>query len=405
MYRPVKLSLWGVLALVIPLLAACGGGSTPTAEPTAAPTPDIAATVAAAIEATAQAMPTPTPTTTPTPTPSPTPVLTFTATATPTMTPTATPTFTPQLESVLPRVRSSVVQVTLGEVQISGVVVEPLSLVLTTSRLLGDAPLVTIVPESGESFKAWVVGRDDRQNLALFRVVDATLPGIRLGDSSILGRGDNVLVMGYPVSRPGQLTAIEVSIENDRRDFTSGVRFLELNTLIQAGTIGGPLVNRDAELVGMAVEAEFVESSGFVVTQENFALASESIEGALDVLSSGFILLEPRPSPTPSAGIPPPPPVPAIYSGSITFKGAPPPERTPLYARVINPQLGDLWTRPSAATVQAGGTYTLILGTISTSYLDKVVEFYMEGVKAQIEGQGVLRFEQGDNRVLNLVFP
>ena len=142
---------------------------------------------------------------------------------------TVTPTPTPQLESVIPRVRSSVVQVISGEVQISGVVVEPLSLVLTTSRPFGDAPLVTIVSESGESFVGWVVGRDDSQNLALFRIVDGTLAGIRLGDSSTLDPGDKVLTLGYPTSRPGQLAAIEVAVEDDRRDFTTGLYSLDVN--------------------------------------------------------------------------------------------------------------------------------------------------------------------------------
>ena len=407
MNKSVKPFLWGVLAPVFLLLAACGGEATPTVEPTAAPTPNIAATVAAAIEATSQARPTPTPTATPTPTPSPTPVPTSTATATPTptMTSTVTPTPAPQLESVIPRVRSSVVQVISGDVQISGVVVEPWSLVLTASRSLGDAPLVTIVSESGESFEGWVVGRDDSQNLALFRIIAGTLAGIRLGDSSTLDSGDKVLAMGYPISRPGQLAAIEIAVVDDRRDFTTGIRFLELNARLQAGTVGGPLVNRDAELVAMAVEAEFVRSFGFVALEENFALTSEFIQASLDRLSGGVINLEPRPVPTPSAAAPPP--LPAIYRGSVTLQGTAPPEGTPLYARVINTQLGDLWSRTE---VGSGGTYTLILGTVNRLYLNNVVEFYMEGAKAQIEGlvfsdAGVLRLKEAESRTLDLAFP
>ena len=405
MNKPVKPFLWGVLAPVILLLAACGGEATPTLEPTAAPTPDLEATVAAAIEATSQARPTPTPTATPTSTPRPTPSPTVLPTPTPTITPTATPTLTPQLESVVPRVRSSVVRVISGEVQISGVVVEPLALVLTSSRPLGDAPLVTIVSEGGESFKGWVVGRDDSQNLALFRIVDGTLAGIRLGDSSTLDPGDKVLTLGYPASRPGQLAAIEVAVEDDRRDFTTGIRFLELNARLQTGTVGGPLVNGNAEMVAMAVEAEFVRSFGFIALGENFALTSEFIQASLDRLSGGVINLEPRPSPTPSAAAPPP--LPAIYRGSVTLRGTAPPEGTPLYARVINAQLGDLWT---LTEVGSGGTYTLILGTVNRLYLDDVVEFYMEGAKAQIEGlvfsdSGVLRLKEAQNRTLGLTFP
>ena len=74
---------------------------------------------------------------------------------------------------------------------------------------------------------------------------------------------------------------------------------------------------------------------------------------------------------------------------------------------MINAQLGDLWTRTE---VGSGGTYTLILGTVNRLYLDDVVEFYMEGAKAQIEGlvfadSGVLRYKEAQSRTLGLTFP
>lgn len=322
------------------------------------------------------------------------------------MTPTATLTPTPQLVTAIPKVGPSVVQVISGNVQISGVVVEPLSLVLTTSRALGHAPLVTIVSKEGESFKGWVVGRDDSQNLALFRIVDGTLAGIRLGDSSTVGRDDKILSIGYPTSRQGQLSAKEVTVLNDRRDVTMGIRFLELNSRLQAGTVGAALVNRDAELVAMAVEAEFVEIiTGFIAPEENFALASGFIQASLVRLSGGAISLEPRPSPTPGADSFPP--VPAIYTGSVTLQGTAPREGAPLYAQVINAQLGDLWI---LTEVGNGGNYTLILGTSNRDYLDNPVEFYMDGAKAEIHGlgvteMGVLRYKERGHRALDLAFP
>ena len=411
MRKTTKVATLMVLAL-FPLLFACRASPTPTPEPTASPiaTVDIAATVFAAIQATIQAAPTPTVIPTPTPTVTPTPAATPipTSVPTPTSTPTPTPTATPPLERVLPNTRPSVVQVISAGTQISGTVIAPSALVLTASRPLGDAPLVSIVTVDGQTLSGWLVGRDDVFNLALFRIVDASLPGIRLGDSAALGPGDNVLLLGYPVLQQGRLSAIEAGIKQDRRDLASGMRFLELNTQLLPGIIGGPLVSREGELVGMAVEQSFLETLGFIVAQENFALASEFIQDAISLLQAGAIRLEPRVVPTPGAGNPPP--VPAIYKGSITFKGSAPPAGTPLYANVIQSQIGDLWI---STEVESGGTYTLILSTTNALYVNSVVEFYIEGVQAQIQDltvleQGVLRYEQTKerrNRTLDLVFP
>ena len=284
-------------------------------------------------------------------------------------------------------------------------VIDPLSLVLTASLPLSDAPLATIVTKDGQTFTAWVVGRDDVQNLALLRIIDASLPGIPLGDSSTLGPGDKVLSLGYPVASQGQLSAIESGILDARKNQSSGLRFLELDTGNQAGTVGGPMVNNQGELVAIAVGASFVQDQGFIVSSNNFAMAAEFIQTALPRLQDGTIQLEPRPVSTPGPSAPPP--LPAIYSGAVTYQGTAPAEDTRLYARVVHPTIGDLWLRTE---VKLNGTYTLVLGVVNTLYVNTVVEFYLEGVKADIQGlgileQGILRYKEAQSRTLDLVFP
>ena len=407
MYAKMKRCYWIAMVPVVLLAAACGSDPTPTLTPvpaTPTATPNVQATIDAAIAATAAAMPTVTPTATPTATPRPTPVPP-TATAPPTATTIPTPTVSPSLVGAIPLVEASVVQVISGTVQISGVVIDPLSLVLTASLPLGDAPLATIITKDGQALTGWVVGRDDVQNLALLRIIDASLPGIPLGDSSTLEPGDKVLSFGYPVASQGQLSAIESSIVDDRKNQFSGLRFLEMNTGNRTGTVGGPLVNHLGELVAMSVGVTFVQDQGFSVSQDNFAMATEFIQTALPRLQDGNIRLEPRPAPTPSPSAPPP--LPAIYSGTVTFKGAFPDEGTRLYARVVQPAIGDVWIRTE---VKLNGSYVLPLGLLNALYVNSVVELYLEGVKAEIQGlntieQGILRYEPANNRTLDLVFP
>ena len=404
MYAKMKRYYWIAMVPVVLLAAACGSDPTSTPAPTPTATPNIQATIDAAIAATAAARPTVTPTATPTATPRPTPVPP-TATPTPTATPPPTPAPTPSFEGVIPSVGASVVQVISGDVQISGVVIDPLSLVLTASLPLGDAPLVTIVSRDGQTFTGWVVGRDDVQNLALLRIVDASLPGIPLGDSSTLESGDKVLSLGYPVASQGQLSAIESGIVDARKNQSTGLRFLELDIGNRAGTVGGPMVNNQGELVAMTVGVTFVQDQSFIVSSDNFAMATEFIQTALPRLADGVIEVEPRPKPDPGPGSPPP--FTAIYTGAITFKGTPPNEGTPLYARVMQQQIGDEWLKTQ---IGPDGTYTMVLGVVNSLYVNSVVEFYVEGVKAEIQGltildQGLLRYEPAKNRTLDLIFP
>jgi len=236
---------------------------------------------------------------------------------------------------------------------------------------------VGIETEAGEVLDGWIVGRDDGQNLALVKVLGGASPGIEIGESSQLGPGDEVLSLGYPISRESQLLPARAVIIDVRQDFISGMGFLQLSLLSLPGISGGPVVNRDGELVGMNVDTAFVQSLGLGVGTGAYALVSDFIGPALARLSEGVMDLSPRPTPTPRADLPPPP-LPLVFKGTVTVEGTPPPAGTRLYARVVHATLGDLW-RP--ALIEENGAYTLTVGTNNALYVGSTIEFYFEGMK------------------------
>jgi hypothetical protein len=282
------------------------------------------------------------------------------------------------LADVVPLVQGSVVQVVSGDVQISGVVLaDPASLVLTTSRPLGIGPLVQVVTGDGEVRGGWIIGRDDTQNLALVRVLEGTLPGMEVGDSSALNEGDEVLSLGFPEIRSGLLLPVEALILRTRTDFATGMVFYYLDVQLLAGTSGGPVVNHSGELVGMNVDTEFLQSLGLTVADGGYALDMEFIESALPRLEEGVEQLSPRPLPTPDPGQVPP--VPSTITGTVTIGDDTAPEGTRLYARMVHSNLGDTWF---PVTVEANGFYRLTVATLLRGYGGATIEFYIDGVKS-----------------------
>jgi len=290
-----------------------------------------------------------------------------------------------------------VVQVISGNVQISGVVLDgPASLVLTASRPLGIGPLVQIVTYDGQELGGWIIGRDDDQNLALIRLVDGTLPGIAFGDSSGLDVDDDMLSMGFPETRVGQLLPMEAFIDRVRTNVATGMVFFYLDVQHLTGTSGGPVVNRNGEIVGMTVMAEFLRSVGQVVNDGGYALAAESIEPALPRLEGGVIQMSPRPVPTASSGQFPP--LPATIRGTVTIESDIAPVGTRLYARMVHSSLGDTWF---PLLVEESGLYRLTVATLLAGYTNATIEFYIDGVKSD----GIATYRQGTNTDLDLSFP
>src|SRR5207248_3303933 len=114
--------------------------------------------------------------------------------------------------------------------------------------------IVVTLPDARE-FEANLLSINNAQDLALLKIeAGAPLPYVRLGTSSDLMPGETVLALGNPfglentVTR-GVISARDRKIKKDGRDVDG--TFLQTDAAINPGNSGGPLVNLDAELVGV----------------------------------------------------------------------------------------------------------------------------------------------------------
>jgi len=129
-------------------------------------------------------------------------------------------------------------------------------------------------------------GRD----IAVLKVdVQHQLPTVRLGESTGLGSGAEVFVIGYPAIGTEALfternTTLEPSLTagvvSARRTLTSGVETIQTDAAINSGNSGGPVYDSDGEVVGVATFGP--PDSG--IEDTGFALPIETATGFLGEL-------------------------------------------------------------------------------------------------------------------------
>ena len=138
----------------------------------------------------------------------------------------------------------------------SGVIVDSRGLILTNYHVISQATnvLVSVWGDAGGDFPATVVAVDPAADLALIRVSAAPpLAEARLGDSDSVQVADWVLAFGSPFGLDQTVT--QGIISNKRKALVvGGVSFgpmLQTDAPINRGSSGGPLVNLQAEVIGI----------------------------------------------------------------------------------------------------------------------------------------------------------
>jgi len=149
----------------------------------------------------------------------------------------------------------------------SGVIIDKDGQILTNAHVVDGAASLTVTLDSGNKTPARILGLDPVLDIALLRVDSAAaLPAARLGDSSLVKVGDEVVAIGNPIGLDQTMTRGIVSGLNRLLPGVSDEPMIQTDAPINPGNSGGPLVDRCGGVVGInTLISEDAQSIGFAV--------------------------------------------------------------------------------------------------------------------------------------------
>ena len=171
----------------------------------------------------------------------------------------------------------------------TGMILTPDGDVLTNNHVVEGARTIKVTLFNEKDARdADLVGRDPSADMALVKIRDVSgLPTVKLGQSSKLRVGDDVVAIGNALALPGGpsvtlgiVSALDRAIDAVTEHLDG---LIQTDAAINPGNSGGPLVNSDGEVVGM--NTAVAGSAGDVQAQNiGFAIAIDAVKPRLDSL-------------------------------------------------------------------------------------------------------------------------
>lgn len=148
----------------------------------------------------------------------------------------------------------------------SGVVIDADGLILTNDHVVRSGDRIYAVVENGERYRARIVSRDERSDLAVIRIDASDLVPAEFGDLAALRVGQFALAMGNPFGSAkdgdsslsyGIVSALGKSLQELEED---GSRYygnlIQTTADINPGNSGGPLFDIKGRVIGIATAIE-----------------------------------------------------------------------------------------------------------------------------------------------------
>ena len=115
---------------------------------------------------------------------------------------------------------------------------------------------LTVYLEDKTAYKAELVGRNASYDLAVLKINATGLKPLKIGDSNAINVGDLTVAFGSPLGLTGTVTSGIVSALNrpvtaGGQDDQSFISAIQTDAAINPGNSGGPLVNGQAEVIGV----------------------------------------------------------------------------------------------------------------------------------------------------------
>ena len=140
----------------------------------------------------------------------------------------------------------------LIKVYASGFIIDPSGLIITNKHVVDGALVIHVIFSNGDLLPAHLIVAAAMLDLAIIKVdVDHPLPALKWGDSAKLQIGDPVLTMGNPLGLGMSVSAGIVSALNRNLHDSPFDSYIQTDADINYGNSGGPLLDRDGDVVGI----------------------------------------------------------------------------------------------------------------------------------------------------------
>ena len=141
----------------------------------------------------------------------------------------------------------------------SGFIISEDGYILTNDHVAGNATKISVTMTNGETVDAKLIGSDRNTDVALIKIEKNNLPFVKLGNSDDVIIGEWVVALGNPFGlfeindKPtvtvGVVSATDMKVNADGNRVYKDM--IQTDASINAGNSGGPLLNADAEVIGM----------------------------------------------------------------------------------------------------------------------------------------------------------
>ncbi len=136
----------------------------------------------------------------------------------------------------------------------SGVLVDARGYILTNNHVVENAAEIEVRLSDDRKFKATLVGRDARTDLAVLKLENpgATFPVAELGDSDRIRVGQWAIAIGNPFGLDRTVTVGIISATGRTHvGLATYEAFIQTDASINPGNSGGPLLNLEGRVVGI----------------------------------------------------------------------------------------------------------------------------------------------------------
>lgn len=137
----------------------------------------------------------------------------------------------------------------------SGIIIDKSGLIMTAAHVVDNADQVNVHLADGRDFSATIISTSTMADVALIQLNDPPkdLVFVKPWDSNNVKTGEQVFVIGSPYGLEHTLTVGYLSGRRitDGEDSLMDLEFLQTDAAVNQGNSGGPLFNKDGQLIGI----------------------------------------------------------------------------------------------------------------------------------------------------------